>query len=255
MKKILLILTFVLTAVFTNAQCTPDDALTVAGIYPDSVTGLSPAYVGQLYNQNITIIVPSDTSVVLTAGTSAISVTIDNIDLTNVTGLPATFSYSCDPPTCSFSGGTIACAQLYSAGPASSEIGSHQIVFATTTYVSNVPFINTTTQEDVIDYYYLNVTSATSIINQFNDFTFELKDIYPNPVNNNAKIQFILGNSTDIVFTVFNHLGQKIEEKNIAASRGVNNIEISANDYGNGIYLYSINNGVQIESKRMVVAN
>jgi hypothetical protein len=82
-----------------------------------------------------------------------------------------------------------------------------------------------------------------------------LKDIYPNPVNNNAKIQFISGSSADIIFTVFNHLGKKIEERNIAATRGVNDIEISANDYDNGMYLYSINNGIQIVSKRMIVAN
>ena len=255
MKKILLTLALAFAFIGAQAQCTPDAQFTIAGIYPDSATGLSPAYVGQLYSQNITIITPSDTSVVLAAGTPAISVTIDNIDLTNVTGLPATFSYSCDPPTCSFSGGTIACAQLYSASPLSSEIGSHQIIFETTTYVSNVPFVNTTTQDDVIDYYYLNISSSTNTINKFNDFSFELKDIFPNPVNNNAKIQFISGSSADIVFTVFNYLGEKIDEKNIAATRGVNDIEISANDYDNGMYLYSLNNGIQIVSKRMIVAN
>ena len=255
MKKILLTLTLALAFIGTQAQCTPDSQFTLAGIYPDSVTGLLPAFVGQLYSQNITIITPSDTSVVISAGTPAINVTIDNIDLTNVTGLPPTFSYSCDPPNCSFSGGTTACAELYSAGPSSSEIGSHQIIFATTTYVSNVPFINTTTQEDVIDYYYLNVTSASSTINQFNELTFELKGIFPNPVNNNSKIQIIIGESKDVVFSIFNYLGKKIEERSITLARGVNDIEISAKDYANGMYLYSLNNGIQIVSKRMIVAN
>ena len=110
-------------------------------------------------------------------------------------------------------------------------------------------------QNDVVDYYYIDVTNATSIINQFNDLSFELKDISPNPVNNNAKIQFILGNSAEIVFTLFNYLGVKIEEKNIAATRGINDIEIYANDYANGMYLYSINNGMQIVSKRMIIEN
>ena len=255
MKKILLTLTLALAFIGTQAQCTPDSQFTLAGIYPDSVTGLLPAYVGQLYSQNITIITPSDTSVVISAGTPAISVTIDNIDLTNVTGLPPTFSYSCDPPNCSFSGGTIACAELYSAGPTSSEIGSHQIIFETTAFVSDVPIIGATTQDDVIDYYYLNVSSASSTVNQFNDFTFELKDIFPNPVNEQSKVQIITGESTDVIFSVFNYLGETIEERSIALNRGVNDIEIFANDYANGMYLYSINNGVQILSKRMIVAN
>jgi len=255
MKKILLTLTLALAFVGANAQCNPDPQFTVSGVYPDSASGISPAYVGQLYNQNITIITPIDTFVANPLGGADILVTIDNIDLTNVTGLPSSFSYECDPPNCSFSGGTIACAELYSAGPTSSEIGSHQIIFETTTYVSNVPFINTTTQDDVIDYYYLNISSSTNTINKFNDFTFELKDIFPNPVNNNAKIQFISGSSADIVFTVFNYLGEKIEERNIAATRGINDIEISANDYANGVYLYSINNGIQLVSKRMIIEN
>ena len=253
MKKTLLLLTFTVAVFFANAQCNPDPQFTVAGVYPDSASGLSPAYVGQLYNQNITIITPSDTSVEL--GGLDIIVTVDNIDLTNVAGLPNSFSYTCDPPSCSFSGGTIACAELYSSGPTSSEIGLHQIIFETTAFVSDVPLIGTTTQDDVIDYYYLNITSASSTINQFNDFSFELKDVFPNPVNNYAKIQFISGISNDIFFTVFNHLGEKIEERNIAAIRGVNDIKISTNDYANGMYLYSINNGVQILSKRMIVAN
>jgi hypothetical protein len=101
MKKLLLILTFAFSAFFANAQCTPDPQYTAAGIYPDSATGLLPAYVGLAYNQNITIITPADTVVDIFLG-SMVPVTIDSINLTNVTGLPASFSYSCDPPSCSF---------------------------------------------------------------------------------------------------------------------------------------------------------
>ena len=124
-----------------------------------------------------------------------------------------------------------------------------------TTTTVDAGLFGTQTQNDTIDYYYINVTNTTSTVSQFNDFTFELKDVFPNPVNSNSKIQFISGNSTDIVFSVFNHLGEKIEERNIATTRGVNNIEISASNYANGMYLYSINNGIQIVSKRMIIAN
>ena len=160
MKKLLLILTFAFSAFFANAQCTPDPQYTAAGIYPDSATGLLPAYVGLAYNQNITIITPADTVVDIFG--SMVPVTIDSINLTNVTGLPASFSYSCDPPSCSFPGGTIKCAALSSVAPTSSEVGLHQIIFETTTYVSGVPFIGTTTQNDVLDYYYLEIFGTTT---------------------------------------------------------------------------------------------
>jgi hypothetical protein len=254
MKNFFLTLTLAFTFVGAQAQCIPDPQFTIAGIYPDSATGLPNAMVGQAYNEVITIIAPLDTTG--SVGTITVPVIVQTIELTNVTGLPASFSYDCANSNCTFSGGATSCAVLSSSSPTIAEIGSHQIIFNTTTTVT-VPSLGniTQTQDDIIDYYYINVSNATSVINQFNNFTFELKDVFPNPVNSNSKIQFISGNTADIVFTVFNHLGEKIEEKNIAATRGINDIEISANDYANGMYLYSINNGVQIVSKRMIVAN
>ena len=252
MKNFFLTLTLAFAFVGAQAQCTPDPQFTIAGIYPDSATGLPNAMVGQAYNEVITIISPVDTSTVILGQT--ISVTIQTIELTSVTGLPPSFSYDCATTNCIFAGGSTSCAVLTSAGPTSAEIGSHQVIMNTTTTV-DAGLFGIQTQNDVVDYYYINVSTATSVINQFNDFTFELKDIFPNPLNSNAKIQFISGISADVVFTVYNNLGKKIEERNIAASRGVNNIEISAKDYANGMYLYSINNGIQVVSKRMIIEN
>tara|TARA_B110000114_G_scaffold27362_1_gene27439 strand:- start:1295 stop:2053 length:759 start_codon:yes stop_codon:yes gene_type:complete len=252
MKNFFLTLTLAFAFVGAQAQCTPDPQFTITGIYPDSATGLTNAMVGQAYNEVITIISLLDTSTVILGQT--ISVTIQTIELTSVTGLPPSFSYDCATTNCIFSGGSTSCAVLTSAGPTSAEIGSHQVIMNTTTTV-DAGLFGIQTQNDVVDYYYINVSNATSVINQFNDFTFELKDVFPNPVNSNAKIQFISGNSADIVFTVFNYLGEKIEERNIAATRGVNDIEISSKDYANGMYLYSINNGIQVVSKRMIIEN
>ena len=253
MKKTLLTLTLALAFIGAQAQCTPDSQYTAVGIYPDSVTGLLPATVGIAYNQNITIIVPSDTIVDVFG--SSVPVTIDSINLTNVTGLPSSFSYSCDPPSCSFPGGTTKCAELSSAAPTSSEIGLHQIIFKTTTYVSGVPFIGTTTQNDSIDYYYLQVSGVTSTINQFDNTTFELKEVYPNPVSNQAKIQFVSGTPENITFKIYNLLGEEIESQLISSSKGVNTINLNTSSYAEGIYLYSINNGNKVLTKRMIIKN
>ena len=253
MKKTLLTLTLALAFIGAQAQCTPDSQYTAVGIYPDSATGLLPATVGIAYNQNITIIVPSDTIVDVFG--SPVPVTIDKIDLTSVTGLPSSFSYSCDPPSCSFPGGTTKCAELSSAAPTSSEIGLHQIIFKTTTYVSGVPFIGTTTQNDSIDYYYIEVSGVTSTINQFDNTTFELKGAYPNPVSNQAKIQFVSGTPENITFKIYNLLGEEIESQLISSSKGVNTINLNTSSYSKGIYLYSINNGNKVLTKRMIIKN
>ena len=224
MKKFLLTLTLAIAFIGANAQCTPDAQFILPGIYPDSATGLSSAIVGQSYDEVITIISPTDTSVVIFG--QSIPVTVQTIELISVTGLPASFSYDCETANCTFSGGSTSCAVLTSSSPTVAEVGLHQIIMNTITTV-DAGMLGIQSQEDVIDYYYINVTNSTSVVNQFNDFTFELKDIFPNPVNSNAKIQFISGNSADVVFTVFNYLGEKIEERNILANRGVNDIEIS----------------------------
>ena len=253
MKKTLLTLTLALAFIGAQAQCTPDPQYTAVGIYPDSATGLLPATVGIAYNQNITIIVPSDTIVDVFG--SSVPVTIDSINLTNVTGLPSSFSYSCDPPSCGFPGGTTKCAALSSLSPTSAEIGLHQIIFETTTYVSGVPLIGTTTQDDVIDYYYLQVSGVTSTINQFDNTTFELKGAYPNPVSNQAKIQFVSGTPENITFKIYNLLGEEIESQLISSSKGVNTINLNTSSYSKGIYLYSINNGNKVLTKRMIIKN
>ena len=112
MKTILLSVIFLFATIFANAQCTPDSQFTEPGIYPDTATGLSEAYVGQSYSENVTVIVPVDTAVDI-APFGSIVADFLSIELTNVTGLPPNFSYVCDPPDCIFPGGTTKCAEVY----------------------------------------------------------------------------------------------------------------------------------------------
>ena len=254
MRKVLLISTFIFSAVFASAQCTPDPQYTAPGIYPDTATGLAPAYVDQSYSEDITVITPTDTVVDVFGQT--VPVDIDSIVLTSVSGLPPNFSYSCNPPSCGFPGGTIKCAELYSlVDPSAADIGVYPIVFETTAYASNVPFVGNFTQDDVIDYYYIEISAATSTMNQFDDATFELKGIYPNPVINQASIQFISGFSENITLKIYNLLGEEIESQILFSSRGINNINFDFSMYSEGIYLYTLSNGVRVLTDRIVVKN
>ena len=253
MNKILLTLTFTFTFMLVNAQCTPDSQYTIAGIYPDSSMGLPNAIVGQPYNEVITIITALDTNVIF----SGLPINVDIIDiaLDSVNGLPANFTYDCAAPNCSFSGGSTSCAVLYSTiNPTPADIGVYQIFMYTTATV-DAGLFGIQTQNDMIDYYYIEVSNTTAFFDKFDDFTFTMKDIFPNPVSDKSKVQFITGESKDVIFSVFNYLGEKMDEQIIAATRGVNDILINVDHYPNGMYLYSINNGTQVVSKRIVVAN
>ena len=115
MKKLLLILTFTFSVLLAYSQngCTPDSQYQGGGIYPSADVGLSNAIINQPYSENITIITPADTAVDIPP-LGPITADIISIELTNVTGLPSSFSYACDPVSCDFPGGTIKCAELYS---------------------------------------------------------------------------------------------------------------------------------------------
>ena len=258
MKKSFVVLFFLLFGYLVKAQngCTPDPQFVVAGAYPDSATGLSDAYVGQNYSENITLVVPADSSVPILGSMNIIS-----IELTSVTGLPSNFSYSCDPPSCSFSGGTTACAELFSTvEPDISMVGLYPIEFTTLTKViSPDPVLaivpGEIEQNDTIDYYYIEITTATSVISRLENNTFKLNNVFPNPVNDKAKIQFVSGKNQEIIFKIYNLLGEEIDSKIIPANRGINDFYLNTSSYTDGIYLYSINNGTQVLIDRMVVSN
>jgi len=251
MKKILLTYILAFAFVGANAQCTPDPLPNGGGIYPDTITGVADAYVGQSYNQLMTIITPPDTVV------SGIPATIDNIDLTNVTGLPPNFSYYCDPASCSFTGGSRRCAEVYSTiDPTIADVGVYPITFECIAYAT-VPILGGTTLTFVSGGYAIEIVDNTpsSVIYQFNNETFELKSPFPNPVTNQTEIKFITGKSDDIMFRIYNLLGKQVYFREIRSTKGINSIDINTTNFPDGIYLYSINNGEKVISKRMVIAN
>lgn len=258
MKKLFTTVLFLVACTFAYSQCTPDPQFVAGGIYPDSATGLSDAYVGQAYNELITIITPVDTFVdagPLTGGLlGMISVDIDSITLNSVTGLPPNFDYYCDPPSCGFIGGTTECAELYSiVDPTVNDIGNYQIVFETTAYVSGIPILGSTTQDDVIDYYYLNVVNSTPVLDYLSKDKFQINNISPNPANDFVNINYLIGNQRNVVCDVYNLVGEKIDSFNFSSNKGINNIGIVTNTFSEGVYIFSISDGNICNNQRVVI--
>jgi len=258
MKNLLLTLMLAVLTTFTYAQlgCSPDPQFIAPGIYPDTATGLSDAFVGQAYSENITIIVPVDT-VVTVAGFGSITADFLSIELTNVTGLPPNFTYTCDPSNCSFPGGTTKCAEVYSTtNPTIPDIGFYPITFECIAHLSALMGQITADCTYVESGYSIEIfDNTTAVIHQFNNQTFELRNPSPNPVLKQAEIQFISGKSDDIVFAIYNLLGKQVYLRRIKATSGLNIIDINTSSFSEGIYLYSINNGNKVLTNRMIVSD
>jgi len=254
MKRI--ILTFIILSVYitVNAQCSPDTLITSPGIYPDEITNLDEAFVGQAYITQIDVLTPLDTSVSLNGLT--LNVTISNIDLTSILGLPSNFSYSCNPPNCSFPGGAYACAEIFSTvDPSSSDIGYYPLIMTTSTLAINVPLIGSLIQLDTVDYFYIDISNTSASIQQLNDLTFELMDLFPNPTSNYANFQFVIGYNDKVNFLVFDCLGNIVENKNIDATKGINKFNLDVSQYASSLYTYCLISNNSFLSKKMLISN
>lgn len=257
MRKILL--SFILAGGLfagANAQCTPDPQYTQSGLYPDSATGLPTAYVGYPYNEVITIVVPQDTAYDAGAPFGTVIVTIDYIEVTGVTGLPPNFTYQCNPTNCQYPGGSTGCAVLYSTvDPVAADIGMYNLTINTWNQLA--PPYDSFSQAGSYNYYYIEVKDSTGVnvgIKTYTDVTFSLADMYPNPVQNEARIQFLIGEPSPVSFTITNLLGEVVETRMIQASQGVNTFYVNTDKMNSGIYLYSVESNGRKLTKRMIVS-
>ena len=83
--------------------------------------------------------------------------------------------------------------------------------------------------------------------------TFKLNQNYPNPSNELTNIDFVTGEPSKIDFMITNLIGDVVSFKSINANRGVNSIVIDTKKYSDGVYLYSISDGVSKQTKRLIV--
>ena len=184
MNKILLLVTIVfLTHLNVNAQCTPDPQYTVAGVYPDSATGISQACIGIAYDEVITVVVPADTTIMI--GPIPLTLAFDSIVVSSWTGLPAGFTYSCYDAQntigpldqCAFEGATTGCISI-TGTPTLADIGSYQQIINTDTYTTPASPLGGNPTVTVVDYYYLHIIDCTNNVHAMTKSKFLL---YPNP--------------------------------------------------------------------------
>lgn len=119
-KKLLVLSAFIISVGTSSfAQCSPDGSITAPGFYP---TSMPDAVAGQSYSQVLQFKLATDTSYMSLSGT------IQSATLTNITGLPSGFTYSCNksPNACTYNGGEIGCVSL-SGNPTTGMIGSYNL--------------------------------------------------------------------------------------------------------------------------------
>ncbi|MFO8054372.1 MAG: T9SS type A sorting domain-containing protein [Bacteroidales bacterium] len=225
-----------------KAQCTPGN-YSEPGIYPDTSTGLPPAVETQLYEQVITIVVPSDTTIEF--GGIPTTVQVDSIGIKQITGLPQSIDYLPNTSTGYWAGGTSGCV-LLTGTPTNSEIGTHSVIIEALIYASGFP-----DPYPYSTYYDFEVLDSTHVGVNENNIEKPIA-AYPNPFDSKLTIEFETPQRSLVSIELFNVAGNKLKGKTIHSTVGKNTIIFNTNSLPKGMYFYRINTPGKIITRKLV---
>jgi plastocyanin len=83
---------------------------------------------------------------------------------------------------------------------------------------------------------------------------FELMQNYPNPFNPSTSIQFVISNREFVTLKIYNILGDEVATLvNEDKEQGVYDITFNATGLSSGMYLYKLQAGSFVETKKMIL--
>ncbi|MEY2924184.1 MAG: hypothetical protein RLZZ337_732 [Bacteroidota bacterium] len=237
MRKIILtsLLTIVLGVAFSQ-NCVTDTTITESGIYPET---LDTAKLDEPYAHTFQVLAIKDT-VVNYLG-NIILAEIDSIKVVEIKGLPASFSYNCEPTNCIFTWEKVGCVKL-SGNPTTTEAGIHPLEIITTAY-ARWGLLRLPVNDTITDYTLLVGEGSASIYTP----SKEKVAIYPNPTTD-GKFHIssnITIDNVEIVDLQGKHIVFKMEK-----SDGLALIDISEAE--TGIYFLRFNAGNRLVNKRII---
>lgn len=249
MKKIYAAILFMIAAIGANAQCTPDNALTQPGYYPEE---LDTAQIAQNYAMVLQLRIPKDTNVVF-AGQN-IKADIDSIKLVNVVGLPTGFTYQCNASSCTFTPTQTYCA-LISGMPTQSQTGNYPLQLAVVAYAHGNIFGVPTTfppQPDTIDRFTLVVGAGgpTKVIEITDTYTVK---VYPNPAGKEATIWTNTVGTETLTYTLSDVTGKVYKTETLLNTSGLQTAVLNLDGLAKGFYFVQIRGEKGIGTTKLLV--
>jgi hypothetical protein len=240
-KRLLLAAVFLTGfTVQTSAQCVPDLSITDPGIYPDSATGLPGGTVNVPYNEVIQVKVLTDTTV------SGLTVLVTSITITQVSGLPPGITYTCNPPSCVFPGGSNGCITL-SGTPTASGIFPMTVDLM----IDGTLFGQPISQPSTVDYYNINISGSTGIAEQTK---FNIITAQPNPAVEYTDLVFSSPVGGDFPLRMYNLIGMKVYDQIVRSMPGNNTVRIKTSQLSAGVYMLTLGNGKAVVTRKVVVS-
>lgn len=262
-KKLLFTFAFAGGILGATAQCTPDASNTDLISVPDgsqvvgTTTYFPPITQGEIYDEVVQIYIPA--SVELDGfGT----VQVANLTLDDIEGLPEGLSYDCDNADCHWEADSNGCVTISGTVPTSVEDGE----FVLTLVMSGTAMVGTlevpvpaSSMAQIIDssgdYAVFTGSDAGLSTPELNAQSFNLKGNVPNPFQTTTTIRFSNAGNEIVNLHVYDLLGNVVSTQQVETIAGENAIRFEANALSSGIYMYSLDNGVDVLTGRMIIKN
>ena len=267
MKRVALLIAFLYVGLNTYAQetCMPAEGL------PDTLVGVVPvpydpeafpdggindtACVGSYFEFTFTVVVPAEFN------SPVGPVPLDSITFATegaITGMPSAYDYVCNPPNCTFLKDSIGCVKIF--GTTTNEADAQVWDLMLTGKIHSVLDFDLTFPNETIapGNYFLTVRPSDDpncIIDNTEEALATKVSISnaPNPFSGQTQI-FINSDVTEqFTFQVHDLLGKQLHQQTYQIFEGENTIDFDGSSLPNGVYIYSINNGEESVSKKMIV--
>jgi hypothetical protein len=277
MKALLLFLSILMYSVTCFGQeepCTPDMTLqdSTYNLWPDTIVNLPIAQVNVDYETHVQIKTPDEVGEVtgypfeVNLGTELIpfmvdvaDVKIDSIRMVEVLGLPQGMSLYFSEPNATYMGNSVGCVTLFGLPTAEMMGTTHDIVFRIDGWVTVaeqvVALSDVGDLEEITGYKFIVTENGLASVSYIANTEFKLGQNVPNPFDGYTTISFFADKKEAFKFTVVDLLGNKVIDREIQSYTGENSIKLDGKDLSSGLYFYSLTNGTETITKRMLVAS
>jgi len=202
LRKIAIVLALFALGQNIFAQCSPDPNVSVSQIYgPTPEQGFPLGKVGDPYQAVLTLNVPEDTTYL------GVTVVLDSMVLTGISGIPADFNYECNPLNCVFYGGESGCIQIAGTTNSPEDAKVWNVVASFNYWITfgTSPF----SLSDQVTDYSIDLTGFPAGVS---DTSLEQLPFLaePNPANNSSKIYYQLPKAGNYSLKIYSLLGTEI---------------------------------------------
>ena len=133
-------------------------------------------------------------------------------------------------------------------------IGTQQLEYKILEFDENRLTLEHTSADSSTTHTMIISAIALSLVNDYMPQSVSIKPNYPNPFNPSTRINYELKSNSNVNLTVFDMNGRKIKTLlHQKQNAGTHSVTFDAQDLASGVYIYRLNAGSFVQSRKMLL--